>query len=118
MGIRRSLVCRILEQEIRHSWRPRFVFFLPSNHHDHSFHPERLGSICRRISSHDGNRAVSSKRLSPSGCVRVLAAAGCHKSIRRECTLLSTRQRSLATWYECAGGHAWTLTAASSITTV
>src|SRR5215471_20064302 len=118
MGIRRTLVCRILEQDIRHSWRPRFLFFLPSNHHDHSFHPERLGSVCRRISSHDGNRGVSSQRPGASGGVGVLAAAGRHKRISREYTLHSTGQCSLSTWYEFAGGHSWTIIAVSSITTV
>src|SRR5262252_1869240 len=118
MGIRRTLVGRILEQDMRHSWRPRFLFFLPSNRHDHSFHPERLGSVCRRISSHDGNRGVSSQRPGASGGVGVLAAAGRHTSISRECALLSTRQRSLSTYYEFAGGHSWTITAASSLTTV
>jgi hypothetical protein len=50
MAVRRPFIRGILEQEIRNSWRARFLLLTHRNHHDYSISAEWLGCICRRIS--------------------------------------------------------------------
>jgi uncharacterized protein DUF417 len=56
--VRPALVPGFLGQATGNSRRPRLLRVIHRNGHDHPLHAGWLGGVCRRVSGHDGQRAV------------------------------------------------------------
>src|SRR5258708_6281347 len=76
VGVRRTSILGILEQKGGSSWRPRRMCFIRIHNDNHSVLSGWLGSICRWISSNEGERGIPDERLGPPCRVLLSAETG------------------------------------------